>query len=189
MAIMIDIETWSTETYAAIRSIGAVQFDIQLGANAVSSAKLFPEDGSASPLTFYANVLPPHDGDPYGDVSASTMQWWENQGQAAKDAFSSPAQVPLAEALQGFRSWSRAADKSGGIWANDPDFDLVIIKSACNRHGVAYPFQFYTHRSCRTVFDWMRIPKNAHAPLVAHHALHDAISQARKVCDAWEAKA
>lgn len=171
MSVMIDLETWGTSPGSAIRSIGAVIFS--------ERSQEEYEIGEDPASTFYRNV---DDSTSLGVRSPSTVQWWSQQSDDAIRAFEAPKPIPEREALESLASF---ACGHGCVWANDPDFDCVILKSMYDAHGIRYPFAFWSHRSVRTALSMGGIGRSRYAPLVAHHALQDAIAQARRVRAAY----
>jgi hypothetical protein len=161
MAVMIDIETWGTRPGSAIRSIGAVIFGEREGVQ------------ESFDLTFYVNVCRS-----LGTRDPETVAWWSRQSDDAQRGFESPPPIPEREALEALSSFCCGR---GSVWANDPDFDCVMLKSAYEAHGLKYPFAFWSHRSVRTARELGSVSRTKFVPAVQHHALDDAIAQAKSV--------
>lgn len=164
--IMLDLETLSTNTNAAIISIGAVEFDL-LG---VQTRKGFH-------VTIDAN-----DAIEKGaHVDSDTIKWWMQQSDAARSAFDGGDAYSEVEALELFREWLHKTEadtpKPIRMWGNGSDFDNVILASAYKRHGLDTPWSFYHNRCYRTLkslYSDVKMRKTG----VAHNALHDAVRQA-----------
>lgn len=133
---------------------------------------------------------------------ARTVQWWSEQTDEAQGAFANP--VDLREAVLEFAEWLYSA--SGIIdqysmsskppinirlWSHGPSFDPPILAAAYKAVGLPVPWHYRAPRDTRTAFDmagvedhsaWMQqFNTGTH-----HHALHDAIAQAKAVCAAYE---
>jgi hypothetical protein len=137
-----------------------------------------------------------------------TVQWWSEQSDDAQSAFTGA--VDLKQALYAFRGWldvvtAPSIEQDGKlvwtdafkvhertdlrIYAHGPQFDCSILEAAYHAVGLPVPWHYRAPRDTRTVFDvcgvgdhsaWMaRYPVGT-----AHHALDDAVSQARAVCGA-----
>ena len=181
--ISVDLETLSTEPNACILSIGACVFH--------------PMTGEIGP-TFYAKLN--HDeGVALGlDKSKSTMEWWEKQAPAARlHAFDLSNAMPYKTALENFKKWiikirETCPTKKIRFWANDPDFDGVILMSSMKTVGILPPWQYWEHRSLRTMKDigaeFFGTGKKGALPErigTYHDALDDAVHQARVISTIW----
>lgn len=156
---MIDIETLATSHDAVITQIGACVFDLH-------------SDGYES-FRFDINWRDQLDR----KIDPETLSWWLDQEEAA---------IRSALLHGGFRDlWSTiklylhnllmGADR---VWANDPTFDLAILRDAGLEHS------FRKERSCRTMFDLsvlLSLPSvhEVSEAEVKHDAEHDAIYQAQ----------
>ena len=132
-----------------------------------------------------------------------TVQWWNAPEQAAAStAFDNP--VDLREALERFSHWLETVAGRGfyspanqhvtniRLWSHGPAFDPPILAEAYHAVGLPVPWHYRAPRDTRTLFDvagiedhsaWLR---QHPGPMgVSHHALDDAICQARAVCAAW----
>lgn len=163
MKMMIDIETLSTNNDAAVISIGYATFD---------DNQILDTQGWAMDLKKVT-----------GHIDPGTVKWWFDQSQIAQ-AYSfngtlKPAEVAgmLATKLQGVTE----------LWANDPDFDVVILKNWFERtNGGRWPCSFRNNRSVRTI---MQLANEARVNLdgswasgtTAHNPIDDAANQARAV--------
>lgn len=165
--LMLDLESMGTRPNAPIISIGAVKFD--------------PSTGSLG-QEFYRQI-DLESACKFGVPSGSTIKWWLQQGEDARKA-ASEGNYQLAKALEDlaglYRDW-----RDVQVWANDPDFDCVILEYAYFKTGSSHPWAFWNKRSCRTIAELAgkRPPKHQG---VAHNALEDAKHQARWVSDFWQ---
>jgi hypothetical protein len=181
--IMVDLETLGTGPRSAIIQIGAVEFDRHTGEIGepflVSVAQDFYED--AEHHGFVKDV--------------ETVAWWEKQSAAARSALTiNKVSTPFI-AMDKFGEWidstgfEASYDRSKGlIWANPPQFDLVILRhAAVKAYGDGDQVWWkYPQETC------VRTLKNLVAPvdlgpaadlLIPHRADHDAIRQAMQVIE------
>ena len=159
--VMIDIETLSLHPRAHVLSIGAVRFDPATG-------KMGEE---------FHVVLQGAEQEACGRVKdLATIKWWMDQGEEAQKLFEQTA-INDHNALVQFSQFLKESDK---IWANGPDFDLIVLKTLYNDLGSREPWHYYQphcYRTFKSVFgqnlEFKDIP-NA----VKHNALSDAKQQA-----------
>lgn len=177
-SIMVDIETMSTATNAAIVSIGACGFDHEV----INT----PEEITDR---FYTSVSLTSNEEAGRHISASTVEWWLRQSKEAQTALSMEPIRSLRAALIEFRIWAQSLKPAAHfIWANDPDFDVVILRSAFDAVNQGWPFAYYNNRSCRTLkhLAWPNDDApNFRASGVHHKADDDAVAQAVMVQHGW----
>jgi hypothetical protein len=207
--IMLDLETWGTTPGSDIRSIGACVFDPVMGSIHSAGWMTFyiacynPLMGTYSREHYTQAELDAIDG-PHRRYNLTrdphTVQWWSEQSDEAQAAFVDP--VDLREALDRFSNWlcdliPALYVPSHGltgirIWSHGAAFDPPILAAAYEAVGLPVPWHYRAPRDTRTLFDAAGIDDhsawlNQHpGPMgVPHHALDDAICQARAVCAAW----
>jgi hypothetical protein len=166
MDLMIDIETWGTLPGSAIRSIGAVVFDV-------------PRRHIVS--RFYEAIVDdPHNG---LTIDEQTVQWWSEQSLEAKAAFINPR--PLLFVVQAFEAF-RKSFQIERCWAKPPQFDYVLWEAAARAVGVHSTIPHRDIRDVRTMMDVLRYepPEELKGSMITHHALDDVTYQARIVMDA-----
>ncbi len=165
--VMVDIETLSTGTRAAIVSIGAVKFDIESG-------ELGPE--------FYKRVRLKSALNCGLQFDADTIEWWLQQGDAARLELVKPG-VSLITALQKFGEFVGEGDVL--VWANGSMFDNRILFDAYELMGLQLPWHYRDDRDQRTLTDIARrlgvVPEPVEFEGEEHKALNDAKHQARQV--------
>jgi hypothetical protein len=162
--IMVDLETLSAETNAAILEIGAVVFSRQ----------------GVTDNNFYVKV-DLESAMQHGHVSASTIRWWmEQSNEARAEAFSGGGWM-LPEALAQFGDWVRSVAYDGNVevWGNGAGFDNAILRHAYRAvHNEDTPWPFRYDRCYRTLKsrhpDVQFVREGTH-----HNALDDAVSQAK----------
>ncbi len=183
MNIMIDIETLSTRSDAAILSIGAVKFDL------VTGAVCDPFLVSVDPTSY--------DEQSAFKIDGATVTWWKKQGASAQKALEINRVATPFIALDRLTEWFEmegfdGKDAESHVWANGPQFDLTILRHAA---GIAYgsqddvPWKFYQERDVRTFLDAKGYPRYSALPsqcidMTPHRADHDAIIQAYKMLEA-----
>lgn len=166
MHVMLDLETWGTHPGSALRSIGAVQFDL---------------NGSDLGPVFYRNIDQESCLLAGLTVDAQTVSWWQRQSPEAVAALEND-QGPLNEAVTAFDLWF-LGHRAKYIWCHGANFDEPLWSAACRALGRRrVPWKYYDTRCTRTLFaiadfDMRSIPREG----VAHDALADAIHQARCV--------
>lgn len=179
MHLMIDLETLSTATDAAIAQIGLSPFWI---------------DGDG-PLGegLHINV------DPQSCINAglridwSTTHWWLMQEQAAREALPRPGEgLALSQALDqvdayiaGLKAgplWSEGQQLH--VWSNGATFDIPILSYAYTRMGRREPWKYSAARDTRTLA-MLALNALRPEPRLKHRALEDAEAQVLWVQNMW----
>lgn len=158
--VMVDIETLGLHPRAHVLSIAAVRFDPETG-----------ELGDELHLT-----LQGAEQEAIGRIKElSTIRWWLDQSDEAKKIFEQSA-INDHTALVKFSQFLNENDK---IWANGPDFDLVVLKTLYNDLGSREPWHYYQphcYRTFKSVFGQdLAFPDLPGA--VKHNALSDCKQQ------------
>lgn len=161
--VMIDIETLSTADNAAVIAIGACTFDAS---------------GFGDPFEIQIDPrLSP------GDRNRDTYHWWKGQDRAVFDRMMGGRTTPWA-AVSDFREWLEP-HKRCCVWANPPQFDIVILRNFFATCGEEWPMHWRNERDVRTI---LRLADDngiryhdAYEETTAHDALSDARAQARAV--------
>jgi hypothetical protein len=164
---MIDVETLSTQPDAAILSVGVAIFD---------DTQVLEAESWAIADTYW-----------HGHIEAGTVKWWNRQNEAARSfSFNGTSMdVSVALALKVLLEKHNPQE----TYANDPDFDLIILKQWWSRcmSGTAFPIPYWTYRSYRTLSALTKEitgidPKKEWAgSFIAHNPAEDAVAQARVV--------
>lgn len=163
--IMIDIETLSTSTEAAVLSIGAVRFKVATG-------KIVDE--------FYEKITL-ESAMHYGKVDPDTLRFWLKQEDSVRLELTSTEKqgaLHLPKCLDELSNWF--PNGNCNVWANSPSFDLVILETMMKRSKKICPWNFWEHRCFRTIKhigEAMGIQYNSSHD-EAHNALEDAKVQA-----------
>lgn len=166
--VMLDLETLSSKSNAAIVAIGAVAFD---------KDRVVDDP-------FYA-IIDPNSAEKFGHISASTFAWWCQQSVEARAMFATKG-VEMIEALAKFNEWCQSYSHHGGIsmWGNGSDFDNVILANTYAQTDFKAPWKFSSNRCFRTLKSLVPAEvqrdlwNKASEGLVHHNAVHDAKRQA-----------
>jgi len=158
--VMLDIETFGTSPGCAIRSIGAVTFDL---------------NGTVGE-TFYVNVNLDTCLEAGLVVDPKTADWWARQSADAQRAFEKD-QKSLHTALLNFRTWFLARN-APFVWSQGANFDPPVLDAAYRAMGIEVPWRFYNVRDTRTVYDLFGFDTRDIARKRIHHnALDDTLHQ------------
>jgi hypothetical protein len=170
--LMLDLETWGTSAGCAIRSIGAVFFNL-------GDSQLGP--------TYYANVdwLSCHAaGLRYDGV---TVAWWGEQPPEAHAALAVD-QLPLLMALDGLSQFVEqyGVPEELSVWSHGATFDIPITEYAMRAVGRSAPWKFWNCRDTRTMI-WLGAERGITVEVehvgLHHHALDDARTQALRMIE------
>ena len=154
--IMLDLETMSLASNAAIITIGAVEFDER------SIGRTFYE--RINPELALADGL---DSDP------ETLAWWERQDRKVRaEAFGGTKS--LRQVLLEFTAWM---PDDAVVWGNGAASDNVWLANAYVAADLPKPWDYRNDRCYRTML--AIFPVKRVKPKKAHHALHDAKAQAK----------
>ncbi len=160
--IMIDLETLSTSTNAAILTIGAVKFD-----------PFGNELDMPSCEKFYVKVDLDSCDELNLEVSDDTLAWWSQQSkEAQEEAFSAGNRIHIRDAFNQLYKFCWGAKR---VWSHGAAFDTVICENVFRKLSKAVPWNFWEVRDTRTLFDLGLDPQRP--PVLKHHALEDAWNQ------------
>lgn len=181
--IMLDLETMGNGSNAAIVSIGAVEFTPSAGALGCTDQE-------------FEAVINLNSSAYYGEMDASTVQWWLQQSEEARHIFNKDVKkFPLKEALENFNRWLLFFGEKNDIqiWGNGSGFDNVILTNAFKACRIKPNFSHWNDRDVRTIVEMGRSilginPKETLTREGVHHsALDDAKFQAKYVSTIWRA--
>lgn len=162
--VMVDIETMGKSPKAPITSIGAVLFD---------------PFGDWIGDRFYIHVSLENGLRSGKAADSDTLQWWMCQDEAARTAFVAGQceAAPVITALEAFSAW---LPDNAAPWANGAGFDFAILSNHYHDAGLPVPWKYWLEHDLRTLkrlYPHVEIDHEG----IKHHALHDAIHQARLV--------
>lgn len=124
-----------------------------------------------------------------GEVDASTTEFWLQQQQEARQEVNGTRPCrPLSEALQMLVEFIAAGRNPANhvrVWGNGATFDNVIVSTALQRAGIERPWAFWNDRDLRTIVElYPEARTEVEFVGVKHHALDDAMHEARILCAA-----
>ena len=166
---MVDIETLSQDTDAVISTIGCVAFSL----NRIGSTSMFYTRVSIESCHAIGLRMDP-----------ATVLWWMDQPDAARREITSrDGLATIYTALQGLSDFIKSESQGREIrmYAKDPDFDCVILRTAYKRTHIECPWDYWQTRSVRTTLEDNGYTKKLKAK---HHALNDALLQVQAVQEA-----
>ncbi|MHA9726923.1 3'-5' exonuclease [Vibrio parahaemolyticus] len=175
LVAVVDIETASKKPTAAILSVGCVLVDVFKG---VEVARFYSRCDMDSQLG--------------RDQDTDTLNWWDNIRKDHPEAYDEAFCIeiersPLDMVLSGldcFLATYFGEDKRQ-VMGNGPEFDNVILANAYEQMGLKQPWHYGGNQSLRTVVLMGRLllgidPKyDLEFEGVRHHALYDALHEAR----------
>ncbi len=164
---MLDLETFGTKPGVVIRSLGAIEFDLDGSTGKSCYANISQASCEAAGLT----------------VDPATVEWWKQQSKEAQAAFRVDPK-PLPDVAISFYKWFAACGATH-VWSHGAAFDTIIWEAASLAVKVPVPWKFYNVRDTRTVFDLFDfdirdIPRDG----TYHNALDDATYQVKCVAAA-----
>lgn len=163
--VMLDLETMSTRSNAAIISIGAAKFD--------------PNNEDVPFETFSIGVDLESCKAARLDIEGATVMWWlQPERAAAREELLKLPYADLWSALAGFAEWF---GEPKPIWGNGASFDNAILSSAYRAAGIDQPWKHWHDRCYRTLKN-TPVAKTTNIDftgLTQHTSLGDAIAQAK----------
>jgi hypothetical protein len=167
--LMLDIETMGNESFSSIVSIGALEFDIETG-----------ETGKE----FYVNVDLQSCMDLGLIVNASTIMWWLNQNEQARNDLTDRPVLPIQKALIEF---AKFCNKDCQVWGNSARFDCGILQNAYNKAGIVVPWKHWNERCVRTLVSFNpEIKSNYPSAGTTHNAISDCYFQVGYCSAIWK---
>lgn len=168
--IMLDLETMGTESFSAIISFAAVEFDLMTG-----------ETGKE----FYEKICLQSCLDAGLNISANTLNWWMKQEDDARKEFTKGEGITLRKALRRFSSFFH---KDYKVWGNSVKFDCGILGDAYKVMGKKPPWRYTNERCVRTLAN-LKPEIKANYPSVgtAHNAKSDCYFQIGYCHETWKA--
>lgn len=191
--IVIDLETASLQSDAAICSIAAQVFDPMALLNNPHALPFPPEGKSPSPQ-FMAVVNVASCITAGLDVDKATCRWWSERSDEAKASILAPP-VLLASALEELSKWLDLLrshfDCEVRIWCQGTDFDIPILTNAYRVCGLPLPWRHTDVRDARTfileelemLFGPEEKPYDRIPAMDEEWVTHSALSDARRT--AW----
>jgi DNA polymerase III epsilon subunit-like protein len=163
-AVMLDLETMSTQNDASIISIGAVKFWLNVNQDEFTEDQLFYQTVSLKSC----QKVGLH-------IDANTVEWWLQQSKEAQIALFDSNRMDVTSAMHRFARW---IPEDAYIFGNGATFDNIILRNAFNACRVKYPVSYKRDMCYRTLKQMSDIP----VPIIEgtkHNALHDAMAQTK----------
>lgn len=155
--LMVDIESEDVEPSAVILSIGGCTI------REIDTSKYFYSELDTN--TQFGRTKSPF-----------TLEWWKTQ--VAKGGYKPDGKVYIKDALEQFSDWIKSFNARPIIWCKGTDFDVKILDDAYKMEKLEVPWAYNDVRDFRTLkklHPQLTFPENQ----FAHHALEDALYQAR----------
>lgn len=170
--LMIDIETMGNQSYSAILSIGAVEFDIETG-----------ETGK----TFHLRINMQSCIDAELKINADTILWWMQQSEESRSKLTKNTGVDTPVKLKSaLESFSAFCTKDYQVWGNSARFDLGIIQNAYEVLNTPIPWDFRKERCLRTLVSFApEVARDFIRLGTAHDALDDCYHQIKYASATW----
>lgn len=191
--IVIDLETASLQSDAAILSIAAQVFDPMALVNGPNSLPFPPEGKSPSPqFMAVVNVASCITAGLHFEME--TVKWWSERSDEAKASILATP-VLLASALEELSKWldllRSTLDCEVRIWCQGTDFDIPILTNAYRVCGLPLPWRHTDVRDARTfileelemLFGPEEKPYDRIPAMDEEWVTHSALSDARRT--AW----
>ena len=173
---MIDCETLSLEPTACVISIGVAIFN---------DSEVIDSDGWAIDPRWW-----------HGHIDPGTVAWWADPDRDGARELSFTGKHTDFDAAFYLKTFL-AKHNADEMWANDPEFDMVVLKQWWKRIGYNqvpgraaqtagdFPMHYKKSRSYRTInAEAQRLGHDTRAHwgnCIAHNPVEDAVSQARVV--------
>lgn len=158
--VMLDLETMGISANSAIVSIGAVEFDKDMGILD----------------RFYEIIDLQSCIDKGFDIDGKTVVWWMRQSEEVRKELFKYNPINIKEALQKFKDWLGYDNLQ--IWGNGADFDNTILTNAFRKFKVIDPWKFTANRCFRTLKSSFPELQNIKQVRCSHKAIDDAEWQA-----------
>lgn len=167
MNVMLDLETFSVKSNAAIISIAAIKFKRDdMWNERITKNNINCHDN------FYTRIEIDSCKELGMHIDPKTVEWWNSQETNIKyEALVNPNRFYIREALENFTKWLGTDSDNIRIWGNGPSFDCTILKEAYNSCNMDVPWKYYNERDLRTVMELgnvklYQLPQNEkHNPL------------------------
>jgi len=167
--LMLDIETMGNTSYSSILGIGAVEFDINTG----ETGEEF-EVNIDLESNFSIGLM----------ADASTIMWWMQKSQEARDMLTKKETITINEALIKFSDF---CSKDYQVWGNSARFDCGILQNAYNKIHLPIPWDFRKERCVRTLVSFApEIKENYPSVGVSHNAIDDCKFQVGYCTEIWK---
>lgn len=160
---MLDLETMSTRSDAAIISIGAVKFWLNVKQTEFTTDQLFYKAiDLTSSVEFGLHIDP------------ETIKWWVQQGDTARNVLKTTNHLEAT-----LNSFSFFVPENAYIFGNGATFDNVILRNAYRAVKRSYPVSYKYDVCYRTMCKLVDTPPIEKFEGTKHCAIDDAINQTK----------
>ena len=180
--IVIDLETLGTKPGCPIIEIGACVINNRTGEITDNFSRRVGCGFTAADLK---------DGGAVDADMRRTVAWWLGDPRRAETfeaLLSGFGTTPGArDALYEFHIWFESVtlgEEGVRLWANGPAFDITILRSAFDHHGMPLPWVCHSERCVRTGLEMANYERGSIGWVERgprHRALNDARHEARKL--------
>ena len=170
--VMLDLETMGRKSNSALVSIGAVEFNLITGEMGREFYKVIDLQ---SCLDFGL------------EVEASTIYFWLQASQAARDAICKDKKLPLPTVLHMFDKWMQELPTEVNIWGNSARFDIGKLEDAYRICKLENPWYFRSERDVRTLVAFApHIKANYPFTGIEHNPIDDCKHQIKYCTATWK---
>ena len=173
--IMLDIETLSTDSNAAVTTISAVEFNLETG----EIGNEFEVALDLKPQVEKGAV-----------IDSSTVVWWFSQAkEAIIDLFNinKPGNDLALMLLNEFVKSCNHAPNNMRIWGNGCGFDNVIVRNLYKRLGKEFTLPYWCDNDVRTLVSLGNIDtRNFKFEGTKHRGIDDCKHQIKYCCAAYK---
>ena len=165
--VMVDVESLGTNNDSQLLSIGACEFN-----------------GKGDVLRTFYRVIDIEENT-HVNATPSTIVFWVDQGPGLLELLNDKGGKPEYEVLYDLAAWLAERREGLELWANGTKFDISALESLYKAHGCPVPWKYNADRCMRTL---RRFAGNLDIDFNGrpHHALDDAVWQAKYVAAACE---
>ena len=167
--VMLDLETWGTVPGSALRSIGAVAFELH---------------GMVGD-PFFRNIDEQSCLDVGLAVDPNTEAWWLKQPEAARAALLDD-QEPLLKVMVEFHRWFTFEEGAQYVWSQGGNFDVPLWEAATRACNERLPWKYWDARCTRTAYALAELdPRSLRRNGTHHNALDDCLFQIECVQESY----
>jgi hypothetical protein len=173
--IMMDIETFGTDSNSVILSISAVEFDLVTG----EVGKTFEVAMDVQEQLRYGRIIEP-----------DTVAWWMGQSKEAINATFRLNRISVVKALNDFNQWIKdlgVPAKDIKLWGNGVGFDCILTRNLYKAAGVEFILPYWCDNDVRTLVTLGGIDtRNFEFVGTKHYGIDDCKHQIKYCCTAYK---
>lgn len=165
--VMVDLETYSTNSNAVIRSIGVVLFNMKGEREPIMHVGVELESCLMAGLV----------------VDQETINFWRKQPEEYRNELQSMPKISLRQMLDVLQKSAENTLTELFVWGHGSNFDIVILENAYKAIGQMAWWKYSNVRDTRTLFD---LANYKYVSKGGHNALDDTNRQIDAVCEAYK---